>query len=164
MTTLHAQPYDISKTGFYFESLEDYEAKVAASQAEEFELQFIDGDNEDAQLFSACGINQANLSTWFDTVEILSDFEKAALYYLCSEVGYRLEDALDKIEDVSLFDGRLIDAAIELFDDCYLSEVPEFARNYIDYDAFARDCEMGGDMREFEFAGSTYTVTNHNAI
>lgn len=35
--------------------------------------------------------------------------------------------------------------AEELFDECYLHEIPDFARNYIDYDAFARDLFLGGD-------------------
>ena len=33
------------------------------------------------------------------------------------------------------------DYARNMFDECYLSEVPEVARYYIDYDAFARDLE-----------------------
>jgi hypothetical protein len=28
MTQLHAQPYDISASGFYFDSLKDYQAKA----------------------------------------------------------------------------------------------------------------------------------------
>lgn len=34
------------------------------------------------------------------------------------------------------------DYATELFDECYLHEVPESIRFYIDYDAFARDLEI----------------------
>ena len=34
------------------------------------------------------------------------------------------------------------DYAIELFDECYLNQVPESMRFYIDYDAFARDLEL----------------------
>lgn len=162
--TYHAQPYDISKSGFYFTDLDSYQKGVEASGAEEFELQFIDGSSEDAQLFSACGINQANLEQWFDDVEGLEDYEKAALFYLCSHSGYDLEDALDKIEDVSLYHGELLEAATQLFDECYLSDVPESVQAYIDYEAFARDCRMGGDMCEFQFAGETYTCTNSNCI
>lgn len=163
-TTYHAQPYDISKQGFYFDSFEDYQTKAEASGAEEFELQFIDGSSEDAQLFSGLSIDQASLEQWFDEIELLDDHEKAALYYLVSCVGYSLEDALTKIDDVCLYQGNLSDAAAELFDDCYLSDVPEHVRAYIDYDRFARDCELGGDMCEFEFAGETYTCTNANGL
>lgn len=49
-TTLYAQPYDISATGFYFRSAEEYARKVSAlrnstgSPVREFESQSIDGD------------------------------------------------------------------------------------------------------------------------
>lgn len=163
-TVYHAQPYDIEKTGFYFTDLDSYQKGVEASGAEEFELQFIDGSSEDAQLFSACGINQANLEQWFDSAVDLAVYDKAALFYLCSDVGYSLEDALDKVEDVSLYYGALSDAAAELFDECYLADVPESVQAYIDYDKFARDCEIGGDMSEFQFGGDAYTVTNASCI
>lgn len=161
--TYHAQPYDISKQGFYFTDFESYIAGVAASGAEEFELQFIDGD--DAQLFNACSINQANLAKWFDDVESLDDHEKVALFYLMSNnICSDLEDALDKIDDVSISQCDLLEAATELFDECYLHSVPEQVRYYIDYEAFARDCRLGGDMDEFTFQGETYTCTNANSI
>jgi hypothetical protein len=54
----------------------------------------------------------------------------------------------------------LRDAAEELFDECWLHSVPESIRYYIDYDKFARDCEMGGDLVEFECNNQTYTCTN----
>lgn len=161
--TFHAQPYDMDKKGFYFTDMASYEAGVEASGAEEFELQFIDGD--DAQLFNACGINQANLEEWFDDVEMLDDHEKVALFYLMdNNICLDLSDAISKIDDVSISQCSLRDAAEELFDECYLHDVPETVRAYIDYDAFARDCEMGGDMDEFTFNGTTYTCTNANCI
>lgn len=161
--TYHAQPYDISKNGFYFTDMESYEAGVKASGAEEFELQFIDG--EDAQLFNACSINQANLAQWFDEVECLDDHEKVALFYLMdNSICSDLSDAINKIDDVSISQCSLRDAAEELFDECYLHDVPESVRGYIDYDAFARDCEMGGDMDEFTFNDGAYTCTNANSI
>ena len=80
MTTLHAQPYNIDATGFYFENADDFITKMETltdsygQPVEEFEIQFIDGD--DAQLFNAIGINQATLSVWFDEVEPLEYYEK----------------------------------------------------------------------------------------
>ena len=44
MTQLYAQPYDISATGFYFDTLEEYEQKAAKNRndfggiIEEYEL------------------------------------------------------------------------------------------------------------------------------
>jgi hypothetical protein len=63
-----------------------------------------------------------------------------------------------------MFDGSLYDAATELFNDCYLSDVPEAVQPYIDYEAFANDCRLGGDMYEFRLDGTTWTVTNAGEV
>lgn len=168
MTTLHATPYNIDAVGFYFESLEEYQTKSEnhldrfGNLVEEFEIQFIDGD--DAELFEACGINQANLNVWFDDIEFLQDFEKASLYYLLGVACYDLDQAMEKMNDTCIYQGELLEAATELFDECYLYTLPENLRYYIDYEKFARDCELGGDMCEFEYANITYTCTNSNAF
>jgi len=125
---------------------------------EEFEIQVIDGD--DAELFEACGIHQGNLDVWFDEIEGLEEYKKAGLYCLCACIHYRLDVAMQKLDDISLMQCNLKDAAQELFDEIYLPDVPESVRFYIDYEMFARDCEIGGDMTEFEFKGETWTCTN----
>lgn len=159
----HAQPYDTSKQGFYFTDWDSYIAGVETSGAEEFELQFIDGG--DAQLFNACEINQATLCTWFDDVECLDDWRKVCLFYLMdNNICSDLTDALDKIDDVSISQCTLREAAEDLFNEYYRHDVPEQVRAYIDYDAFARDCRLGGDIDEFDFNGETYTCTNANSI
>ena len=168
MTTLHATPYNRDATGFYFTDAHDYEAKSAlhvdryGNLVEEFEIQFIDGD--DAQLFEACSINQANLNSWFDDIEFLQDHEKVNLYYLVAVAGYTLDQALEKLDEPSIAEASLRSAAEELFDECWLSSVPENIHFYIDYDKFARDCELGGDMVEFEYNNKTYTCTNASAL
>jgi hypothetical protein len=59
MTTLYAQPYDITAIGFSFTTLEEYRKKAGnltndyGRPVEEFEIQFIDGNDIDAQLFKA---------------------------------------------------------------------------------------------------------------
>ena len=166
-TLLFAQPYNIDARGFQFSSAEEFETKQEAlcdrfgNEVEEFEIQYIDGD--DSKLFEACKINQTNLDVWFDDIESLNDQQKAALFYLVDN-GYDLDEALEKIDDVCISECSLIDAASELFDECYLPEVPEAVRPYIDYDAFARDCRLGGDMCEFRFGGTTYTCTNASGV
>ena len=169
MTTLHAQPYNLDAVGFYFESLGDYEARFENARdsfgfpVEEFEIQFIDGDTADAQIFGAAGINQATLSQFFDVIEDMGDYQKPALFFLL-EQGYGVDEALDKIDDVMIQEGNLEEAAEQFFDEIYLHQIPENLQSYIDYKAFARDCEYSGDFREFEFAKTTYTCTNVNGI
>lgn len=165
----YAQPYNMDATGFYFTDLEDYESKSEAltdrfgNQVEEFEIQFIDGSNEESALFQAASVNQANLDEFLEMLDDHSD-QLTELFFLMSNFNYSMADAIGKVDDVTIYQGNLKDAAEELFDECYLYEIPEHLRNYIDYDAFARDCQQDGDMTEFEFAGSTYTCTNANGI
>lgn len=167
-TTLYAQPYNMDAQGFYFHSFEEYETKSEnlrdrfGNVVEEFEIQFIDGD--DAALFEACGINQSNLATWFDDIEDKDENEKIALYFLTGELGYTLDQAIDKVEDVIIYEGDAKEAAEELFDECYAHTIPENLRFYFDMDKFARDLEIGGDFNEFEFNGTTYTCTNASGI
>ena len=164
-TTLYAQPYG-DGNGFYFHSFEEYETLSEkcldpwGNRLEEFEIQYIDGS--DSELFEACRINQANLSVWFDEIELLDDNEKVALCFLLSDLGYNLEDAMEKIEDVSIQEGDLQSVAEELFDELY--EVPQAIAPYIDYEKFARDCELNGDLRSFEFDGKNYVITNGNCL
>ena len=168
MTTLHATPYNLDAAGFYFESLEDYQTKSEkhldrfGSLVEEFEIQFIDGD--DAELFVACGINQVNLDTWFNGIEFLQDYEKVSLYYLVGMAGYSLEQALERLDEPSISEAVLLDAATELFDECWLPSVPDNIKYYIDYDKFSTDCKAGGDMCEFEYNSTTYTCINANGL
>ncbi len=168
MSTYFAQPYNTDARGFYFDSMDSYTSQSESltdgfgSPVEEFEIQFIDGD--DCELFSACGIDQSNLNLWFETIVDLADHEKTALYYLRSVSGYNLENALDKLEDVNLSEGNLKDIAETLFDEFYLNDVPESVRAYIDYGKFALDCQMGGDLYEFDFEGTTWTCTNASSI
>lgn len=168
MTTLHAQPYDLDASGFYFESAEDFTTKMETltnaygQPVEEYEIQFIDGD--DYQLFNAIRINQANLSLWFDEVEPLEVYEKVSLYYLTAELGYDIADALANVSDTAITQESLEDAAEAFFDECYLSAVPEYLHSYIDYKQFAYDLRIGGDFAEFEYNGETYTCSNANAF
>jgi len=161
----YAQPYNPDARGFYFSTVEEFETLSSRCvdafgfPVEEFEIQFIDGTREEADLFRACGVNQANIGEFLEMLDEVEDHQLPAVFYLC-DMGYSMDEAKRKADDASIYEGDLEDAAEELFDDCYLHEVPEHLRYYIDYDRFANDCRIAGDMAEFEFGGSTYTVTN----
>jgi hypothetical protein len=91
---LHAQPYDISATGFYFESAEEYEAKAQnlrnayGDEVEEFEIQFIDGERIDCQLAKAIGLNQANFRDFLECAEAWEDWQKINVIIAVGECGY----------------------------------------------------------------------------
>lgn len=167
MNTYFACPYNLDAVGFCFGTFDEYSQRAAGcadsfgNVVEEFEIQFIDGDEGDAQLFAALGVDQASLSAWFDRVEDLRADAKAAAFYLASRCGQTAGDAIDNAEDVIIRKGELADAAAEQFDDFY-SDLPQGVRMYVDIEAYARDCRLNGDLDEFEFAGQAYTVLNAN--
>ena len=157
----HATPYDISATGFYFHDYEDYEAKAKNHRneygevVEEFEIQLVAGDNY--QLFNALGINQANLKTWFADFEDMKGTDVVGAIYLAEYLNVNMTDILDKLDDISFFEGRAKSYAEDyLTDSGLLDEVPESLKYYIDVDAFARDMLLAGDITEVDIMGATY--------
>ncbi|SDR67556.1 antirestriction protein ArdA [Erythrobacter sp. HL-111] len=157
----HATPYDISATGFYFDTYEEYQARAAVHRneygdpVEEYEIQFIDGDSY--RLFDAIGVNQANLKDWFERFEDMDDDEAVKLIILIEHFGYSVEDALDRIDDLHLFEGTAIQYAEELIESTgMLDQMPENLRYYFDTEAFARDMVLGGDITPVEIDGRSY--------
>lgn len=165
----YAQPYNPDAHGFYFSNTEEFESKIRQCvdafglPVEEFEIQFIDGTNAEADLFRACGINQANIAEFIELLDETLSHELLAIAYLC-DLGYSMEQAKDKMDEVSIYHGNLAGASEELFDECYSHQIPEHLHAYIDYDRFANDCRLSGDMVEFEFGGETYTITNASGL
>ena len=111
MTTLHAQPYDLAASGFYFDSAESYAAQAATlrndygQRVEEFEIQFIDGETLDAQLFAALSVNQANLGAFFEAVAAWDDDQKIKTIIAVGELGYRFDLGRDDPDrfDIDLY-------------------------------------------------------------
>lgn len=148
MTTICAVPYDTSAPAFYFNSLDEYQQKYDRQlPVEEYEMQFIDGDNP--QLFNAANICQGNINTWFDELEDIEDDtdQGIAIRFLLS-LGYSLSDALERADEVQLYHGKASNYAYDLYSD---TDIPSHLANYIDYDRIARDLELSGDIAEFAF-------------
>lgn len=149
MTLLfYAQPYDISAEGFYFRTVEEYTKRAATLKndfdqpVEEFEIQFIDGEDFDCELAKAIGINQANLKQFFELSEEWEDHEKIRYIIAIGECGYDFDIDKDNIEllEVDIYEeDSMKDLAIRFVDDGLYGEVPEPFQFYIDYDAIARD-------------------------
>jgi len=167
----YANPYNIGATGFYFESNDEFLEKAESLRdncgnvVEEFMIDVIDGRKKELELVNAIGIDQGNMAEVIEYIESSDENEWPALFFLMDNHHVQsFEDAKDKVNDVCITESRLIDAASELFDECYGYSIPDNVKCYIDYEAFARDCEIGGDMTEFEFGGKTYTCTNANGL
>lgn len=162
----HAQPYNIDAEGFFFETYEEYLTKsydLADSfgqPVEEFILQFIDGDKLAAYLFRTLEISSGpTLKTWFEEIESLKSHDLLAACYLADD-GYALEDILDThLDDTCLFEGSALDYAHDHIDSMgTLDDLPKSLRYYFDYEAFARDLVLGGDITEWTSPNNTHYV------
>lgn len=163
MTRLFAQPYDISASGFFFETVKEYNTQANKLRnsygllVEEFEIQFIDGENIDAQLFKALGVNQGNFEKFLEVVNEWNEDEKIKVIIAVGEVGYKFDlfnDSPDQF-DVDLYQvDSLKELAEQFADDGLFGEIPEPIRYYLDYDAMARDLAM--DYSEIEIDGTRY--------
>ncbi|WP_193188977.1 antirestriction protein ArdA [Nisaea sediminum] len=161
--TYHATPYDISATGFYFSSYDDYLAKAADHRnaygqiVEEFEIQFIDGDA--FALFDALEVTQATLSAWFDQFEGLDGDEARKAIYLASHEGCAMDQILEQLEDVYLFEGTATEYAESYIKETgLLDQIPENLRFYFDVEAFARDLQLGDDIAVIEIDERSFVV------
>lgn len=161
MTLLFAQPYDVSASGFFFETIEQYDDRAAKAVngfgqvVEEFEIQFIDGEGIDAALAKAVGLNQANVGTFLELVEVWDEDDKRRYIVAVEECGYSFDLERDAIGDldVDIYEGMsLRELAEEFVDEGLFGEIPENLRFYIDYDAIARD--LATDYAETEIAGT----------
>jgi antirestriction protein len=162
MTTLHAQPYDISANGFYFEDLEGYKTKAAANKndygdpVEEYEIQFIDGDHIECDLAKAWGINQANIGPYFEACENWVDHDKTVFIIAVGEAGYSFDpDSVSPSDfDVDIYQaGSMKELAEQFVDEGLFGDIPDHLTNYIDMDAIASD--LAFDYTETEVAGKT---------
>ena len=166
MTQLFAQPYDITATGFHFETEEEFTSKASAlrndygDQVEEFEIQFIDGESIDCELAQAIGINQANFAQFFDCVDKWDDDDKRIVIIALGDCGYPFDPEMipaDYEIDIYAVES-LTELAEQFVDEGLFGDIPEALANYIDYDAIARD--LGVEYVEATIAGGRYVYAS----
>lgn len=157
---LFAQPYCASSLGFYFSDLEEYNQKLTSSTSEEFEIHFIDGDDFESTLAHAIDLNQGNVARYFELADDGELEERIdAFVYLVDHVGYDIESALEKLEDVDLYEGSINDWAYDMASDCLGLE--GVALDYFNCEAYARDCQLNGDIAQIR---RDLYVTNANSL
>ena len=158
---LHAQPYDLTANGFYFESAEEYAEKAAQAvndygdPVEEFEIQFIDGEDIDCELAKAFGLSQANLAQYFRAALDWDDDDKTPVIIAVGECGYPLtKDTQPGDFDLDIYAcDRMEELAEQFIDEGLFGEIPERLQWYIDYEAIARDLSV--DYTQTRIAGQS---------
>ena len=111
MAMFYAQPYDIHASGFYFEDTETYRNKITSivndygDPVEEFEIQFIDGDEIDCELSKSLCLHQGNVVAIMDAMEGWEEHQKLAVIIAAGECGYSFDPAKDDPDslDVTIY-------------------------------------------------------------
>jgi len=157
--TLHAQPYDITVSGFYFRTADEFDEKLSkmtngfGDPVEEFEIQFIDGEQIDCELAKAIDLNQGNFRDYLTCAGEWEDWQKNLVIIAVGECGYDFDAQVDPDHhgiDV-YYVGSMKELAEQFVEEGLYGEIPENLQLYIDYDAVARD--LGMDYSETVVAG-----------
>ena len=163
MTSLFAQPYDPSASGFYFDSFEAFARKSVALKndydqpVEEFEVQFIDGDDIDCALAKSWDIHQTDLAAFFDAVDDWDEHQKRLFIIAVGECGNNFDPASDHPDqfDVDLYEmDSLKELAEHFVEEGIYGDIPERLQFYIDTDAIARDLAV--EYSELTIAGKRF--------
>jgi len=161
--SLFAQPYDITAMGFYFGDFEDYQEKVeklrnsSGQPVEEFEIQFIDGESIDCDLFNALEVHQGDIEAFFEACQDWEEDEKIKVIIAVGECGYDFNLESDNPDqfDVTLYEcDSLKDLAEQFIEEGVYGEIPKNIRFYLDMELMGRD--LGADYSEIEIDGTNY--------
>jgi hypothetical protein len=160
MPRLHATPYDITYSGFYFDSAEEFTARMQTAPFEEVEIQFIDGTDEECTIGKLYRPHQGNVAGYFAAIEEHRDAQElAAITYLIEYQGLTWEEATDPdtLTDVDVHAMRLRDLAEHFAEEgIYPPGVSAAILPYLDYALITRDLET--DYTEITCLGIIYSV------
>lgn len=135
--------------GFWVElscDLDDVLERLAESTGEEvdeMEVFINDYETEINGLEISEYENVADLNEFAGCLKHLDEDDIEKIEAIIEADGGTLRDAIDEIDDYTYYSGMTLeDVAYELVEECY--ELPEFAKRYFDYEAFARDLGYDG--------------------
>ena len=112
---------------------------------EEFEIQYIDGDDLDCELAKAWSVHQGDISAFFDAIEEWDTHQKRVFIIAVGECGYVFDPSSGHPDDfeVDIYELDMLSELAEQFvDDGLYGPIPESLTFYIDYDAIARDLSI----------------------
>ena len=167
--SLFAQPYDPGAGGFFFSSLEEYEAKSKKCRndcgflVEEFEIGMIDGEAWAVELYDPQAMR---LDQWFQLQEkiedegYLAEEQLAAKIYGLMNNGETLEHILDMdLDSVIVSQCSSVEYWEEYAENMgLLSSLPDEVKWYFDLEAWGRDMQINGAYSEFQFCGKPYMM------
>lgn len=124
---------------------------------EEFEIQFIDGDEINGGLFEALDVHQASIIAFMTAIYEWSENQKLSVIFAVGESGYAFNLCIDDPDsiDVDIYSNMTLrELAAQFVDDGLFGDVPERLAHYINYDAISRD--LAFDYTQSTIAGVSY--------
>ena len=162
---LYANPYDMDATGFYFSTLEEYNAKAKVNFnrygqfVEEYMIDSIDGTLLELELASAIGLAQYNFAAYLEACDEWSDDEITRACVVFSEnitnECFTKYDRTDGDDIILHHCESFTELAEQMVDDGCYGDIPDHLAGYIDYQAIGRDLRDNG-MSKVEVGNSTY--------
>ncbi len=118
-------------------------AESTGEEVDEMEVFINDYETEINGLEISEHENIEELNELADELKRLDEDDIEKIEAIIEADGGTLRDAIDEIDDYTYYSGMTLeDVAYELVEECY--ELPEFAKRYFDYEAFARDLGYDG--------------------
>ncbi len=162
MTLLYAQPYLLDAEGFFFTTVEEYQDKTSKTltllgdPVEEFEIQFMEGEDIDGELFTALEVHQGNFPAYLEAIETwdLDDKIRVMIAIRGLGLGFKLGQDIpnDLIEWYEV--DSLEDLACRFVEEGMFGEIPASLAPYISYEAIARNLRY--EYRDMIIAGRRY--------
>jgi hypothetical protein len=164
MAVICAIPYDYDAADFYFSSSEEYYRNYDAHlPVEEYELEFIDGADFEGFLAEKFFKKSNDVEKYFDLIEkyeaSITQENLVALEYLFEYNHITMEDALEQMYDVMVFEGTAEEYAIEIYEHEIEGKLGKLSY-YFDYKALGREFILNGDVYEYRRKGKDYIITS----
>lgn len=145
MATFYANPYSYDLNGFYFSSVEDYNARLTTAQnatQNEFEhgIEFINGSDLERKIFDSCGSNICKFADVVEAVEGMEDNRLDIVIHLMNEQFCNdWEEAIELSESFMIFENE--NDFHEYLFESVCGDLPSSSPlvKYFDVEAYARD-------------------------
>ena len=170
MPSFYVNPYG-GYSGFYFNTLADFNRKIKNARFEEYDIEFIDGTQDEMDVFNLTVRQGDSLEDYFDLLD-MPDHELAPIVYLLDE--HDLDDILENnaFENVMLREGEPRHVAYDIVNEpvkidrftrkktfvfpnidshFLLNQFGVAARNEGDYERYSEEVDRINEMTDEEY-------------
>jgi uncharacterized FlaG/YvyC family protein len=135
-------------------------AKVCGDREHE-EFFITDYEFEGTKLFDVKEYSDIEeLNSKCEQLEDLSEDDQKKFSYLMDYVGFSFDDALERYEDVSIYEDTTLEQIAEdfIYETINMDDIPDIIKNNIDFKSIAHDFEISGEYDKID--GDVYYFVN----